>query len=150
MSKKQAIEKANNEALDKAVEQAPIVTNRVDLLSAIKKGELAIISTDQELYASLLKKAPKEKVARKTKKAGTSMVALGTIITIATGGILSWLGLPIAAAGVVTGTAGLAMEEFKSYSILLDYDKKRTFFIKTKGTPHLVLPENWDTSKFIK
>ena len=150
MSKKQSLEKANNEALNKAVENAPIVTNRVDLLSAVKKGELAIISTDQELYASFLKKMPKEKIARKSKTTGSVLLVLGTVITVATGGILAGVGLPMAAAGLVTGAAGLALEEFKGYSILLDYDQKRTYFIKTTGNPHLELPENWDTSKFTK
>ena len=150
MSKKTEKAKLQLEALENALENAPVVTNRVDLLSSVKSGNLAIISTDQELYASLLKKAPKEKVARKSKKTGSALFVVGAFITIATGGILAAVGLPIAAAGAVAGATGLALEEFKGYSILLDYKNKRIFFIKTKGTPHLELPENWDTSKYIK
>lgn len=151
MSKKEkTIDSKKTQALDEAMENAPIVTNRVELLSAVRKGELAIISVDQELYSSLLSKAPKEKVARKTKNAGSAMIVLGAVITIATGGVLAGIGLPIAGAGLVAGATGLALEEFKGYSILLDYDKKQVYFIKTKGTPSLELPENWDEKKYIK
>ena len=149
-SKNQKKQKVLIQAIEIALEKAPTVDNEIDLKSAIKMERNAIISTDQELYARLLKKVPKEKAARKTKKTGKFLAAFGTIVSVATGGVLAWIGVPIAAAGVLICGTGLVLEEYKDYSIFLDYDKKKVIFIKTKGTNSLELPENFDQKKYIK
>ena len=148
--KNQKNQKALIQAIEIALEKAPTVDNEIDLKSAIKMERNAIISTDQELYASLLKKVPKEKAARKTKKTGKFLAAFGTIVSVATGGVLAWIGVPIAAAGVLIGGTGIMLEEYKNYSIFLDYDKKKVIFIKTKGTNSLELPDNFNQKKYIK
>ena len=146
-TKEQEKQKKMIQAIEIALEQAPIVDNEIDLKSAVKMKKTAIISTERKLYARLLKKVPKEKVARKTKKTGKFLTALGAIVSVGTGGILAWIGVPIAAAGIAIGGAGIVLEEYKGYSIFLDYDNQKVIFIKTKGTNSLRLPENFNQRK---
>ena len=149
-TRSQEKQKALIQAIETALEKAPTVDNEIDLKSAVKMEKQAIISSEKELYARMLKKVPREKAARKTKKAGKFLTALGAVVSVGTGGILAWIGVPIAAAGIAIGGAGLVLEEYKGYSIFLDYDNQKVIFIKTKGANSLRLPENFDQSKYIK
>lgn len=142
-SKKQEAEKAKLEALEKALENAPCVDNHVDLLTEVKKRVPAIISTEEKLYASFLKKFPREKIAKKSKATGSVLIALGAFITISSSGLLSGIGVPMALTGAAAGVAGKSLEEYKHYSIFMDYDNKRVIFLKTKGRNALDLPEDF-------
>ena len=133
----------DTEAIKEALEKATYVSNDLQLKTEIRKKTIAIISTDIELYQKLLKKFPKEKVANKTKKTGKFLTVLGGLITVLTGGILAWIGLPIAGAGAALGLTGMALEDYNDYTLFLDYDKKQVIFLKTKGSPSIKLSKDF-------
>lgn len=116
-----------------------IVDNSLDLKCAQKLGETVIISTSKEFFVELDKKVSGSKIARKTKSVGKKGIILGGILTILTGG----LGLVVLGASALGTVAGVAMDQFKDYKIMLDYDCKRVIFLKSKGSN--AFDENKDT-----
>ena len=131
------------QALKEAMDNAINVSDDLHLKTAIKQKSLVIISTDVNLYEKLLKKFPKEKVAMKTKGVGKTLTILGVLISVMSFGAFAFIGVPMAGAGVVLGAAGLVLEDYKDYSLFLDYDNMRVIFIKTEGSPSLDLPKNF-------
>lgn len=127
--------------IEEALETAVYVSDNVQLKTEIKKKTIAIISTDAGLYEELLKKFPKEKIADKTKKTGKFFTVAGVLITVLTGGVFAWIGLPMAGVGAAIGITGLALEDYQDYTIFMDYEKKQTVFLKTKGTPAIKLSQ---------
>lgn len=132
-SKAEQREAAFTEAFNNSVH----VTNSVDLRSEVCKKSLVIVSTEAALYEKLIERFPKAKVAKGSRTAGKVLVGLGTAITVLSFGAFSFVGIPIAGAGVALGSTGLVLDDYKDYTILMDYDEKRVIFIKTKGTPKL-------------
>lgn len=138
-----------NEMLEQRFAQecarATRVNSDIDLKTAIGQKKLVIISSNQELYGRLLKKVPKENVSAGSKKLGGFLIALGTILSVATGGLFSFIGIPLAGAGAALGATGMVLDDYKDYSLFVIYEKKEVMFVKTKGTPCLELPKG--TSK---
>lgn len=120
-----------NDALKKAV----YVSDEIELKSAVARNELIIISNDLKLYSKLLQKFPKEKITKKANKLGKVIAGLGIGITVATAGLFSFIGLPIAAAGTALGVGGNVLDEYNKYSICMDYKNKKVMFVKIKGNP---------------
>ena len=120
--------------LEEAMRQATHVSTDVDLKTAVKKGQLVIISSNSQLYAKMLEKFPKEKVTKKVSSTGKAVASVGVLLTVATGGLL---GLPLVGGGLIAGAAGSILDDYKNYTILMDYDKKEVQFVKTKGNPHV-------------
>lgn len=125
--------------IEEALSKAVYVSNDVQLKTEIRKGTSAIVSTDPLLYKRLLQKFPKEKVADTTKKTGKFFTVTGILITVLTGGVLAWIGLPIAGAGAAIGITGLTLDDYKNYTIIMDYEKNQVMFFKTKGSNSLKL-----------
>lgn len=120
--------------LEDAMKQATYVSTDIDLKTAVQRGDLVVISTDNELYEKLLKKFPMEKVTKGVSKAGNKVAGVGVILTVATGGLL---GLPLVGYGILAKVAGNLLDDYKNHTILMDYDKRQVQFIKTKGNPHV-------------
>lgn len=120
-----------------ALKDAVYVSDDISMKTAIQQGKLVVISNDNNLYIKLLDKFPKEKVTKKVSKTGKMMTAVGVLITVASGGLLSSIGIPLAGLGIAGSIAGDALDDYENYSIQMDYDNKQVQFIKTKGTPHV-------------
>ena len=136
LTKLERQEKEFEEAYKKAV----LVKNDVELRTAIGKKELIIISEDPILYERLLNKMPKERVVAGTKKAGSLLATLGVAISVLSYGLLSFVGVPMVIAGSALGAAGCVLDDYKEYSLFLNYDKQNVIFFKIKGDPKLKLP----------
>lgn len=136
MKRQEHLEKEFEVAYNNAV----VVKNNIDLKTAIGKKELVIISEDAALYERLLKKVPKENVAAGAKNTGRILAVLGVAISVLSAGLFSFVGIPMAIAGGALGAAGLVLDDYKDYSLYLDYDKKAVIFFKVKGSPKLNLP----------
>ena len=78
---------------------------------------------------------------------GKVLISLGAAISILSFGAFAFIGVPIAGAGAVLGTVGIALDECKDYSLFLNYDKKEVMFVKVKGTPSLPLPKHISPKK---
>ena len=149
MNAKQAKREENAEKIiNDAISKAKVVDNEVDLKTAIAKKEIAIISTDDNLYKRLLKKLPKEKVSEGAKNGGLILMAIGFVLTSTF--IFLGPGLAMMGAGAALGATGLAIDGAKNYSLIMDYDNKRVVFIKVKGTPKLNLPKGYSVGKIKK
>ena len=122
-------------------ERATRVHSDIELKTAIRQKKLVIISSNEELYGRLLKKLPKENISAGSKKLGGFLLVFGTVITIATAGLFSFVGIPLAGAGAALGATGMVLDDYKDYSLLVNYEKKEVVFIKTKGNPCLELPK---------
>lgn len=136
--------------LEKALNNAVHVSNDLELKTAIGKKELAIISNDTVLYARLLEKIPKERVSAGSKSFGKLLVGLGAAISIMSFGLFAFIGVPMAGAGAVMGTIGIALDDYKDYSLALDYDKKEVVFLKVKGSPCLQIPKGMTLKKLAR
>ena len=136
MTKQEQQERDFEEAYQKAV----VVKDSVALKTAIGKKELVIISEDPVLYERLLNKMPKEKTAATAKKAGGILAVLGVAISVLSFGLFSFVGVPMAIAGGALGATGLILDDYKDYSLFLNYDKQTVIFFKVKGYPRLNLP----------
>lgn len=122
-----------------ALKDAVYVSDDISMKTAIQQGKLVVISTDNNLYVKLLDKFPKEKLTKKVSKTGKVMTVAGVFITVASGGLLSSIGIPLAGIGIAGSVAGDALDNYENYSIRMDYDNKQVQFIKTKGNPHVKL-----------
>jgi len=147
---KKAKEVAMEKEWQEAVEKAVYVANTTDLKTEIGKKTLVIISTDAALYERLLQKMPKETISGGSKFLGKLLVGLGAAISILSFGLFSFIGVPMAAAGAALGVAGIALDDYKDYSLFIDYDAKTVMFLKTKGDPKLQLPSGINPKKLIK
>lgn len=148
MSKKK--EQKAQAALDAALKEAVVVNNDVELKTELGQKRLSVISNDPVLYEQLLQKFSKAQISTKGKTWGTVLTVLGAAITISTGGILWSVGVPMMGAGAAIGITGIALDDYKDYSIVVDYDKKQVIFLKTKGTPCIDLPSGYSLKKFSK
>ena len=125
-----------------AMEKAVYVSDDLQLKTEIKKRTQVIVSTNIDLYAKFVEKFPKEKVAGKVKTAGKVATVSGILITVLTGGVLSGIGLPMAGAGVIAATTGAVVEDYRHYTLFMDYDNKQVIFVKTKGRNALKLSKS--------
>ena len=114
------------------------------------KKSLAIISTDANLYEKLLQKFPKALVSSKGKTCGKALAGAGLALSILSGGLFAFIGVPLIGAGAAVGGVGILLDDYKNYSIILDYDAKQVVFIKTKGEPRIELPKGYSMKKFVK
>lgn len=122
--------------LEDAMRTAVHVSNEVDLKTAVQQDKLVIISSDSRLYAKMLEKFPMEKVSKKVSGVGKAVAGAGVLLTVTTGGIL---GVPLIGYGLLSHAIGNVADNYKNYTIRMDYDKKQVQFIKTKGKPHVKL-----------
>ena len=122
---------------EQALANKVTVSNGFALKEAVKRGDVMIVSTDQELYSKLVERFNKEKTAKTTKTAGIIVTALGVAATVATAGLFAPITLSVAAAGAISGVTGMVLDDYKEYSLSLDFDKKNVIFLKVKGTPRL-------------
>ena len=113
-----------------ALKNAVRVTDDVGLKTAVKQGKLVIISSNPQLYKSMLSKFPKEKVTKKVTSASKVMTGIGAVAAVMSGGII---GVPLAILGIAGTIGGNFLDYFKDYTIQMDYEKKQVMFIKTKG-----------------
>ena len=119
---------SNVDQVRRDFENAVYVSNDLELKTEMGKHTPRIISADIKLYEKMIQTFPKAKIAKKSKKGGKVLMWLGIGITVATGGVLSIVGLPIAGAGAVLGVSGIALDDYKHYKIYIDYDEKRLLF----------------------
>ena len=124
-------EQANN---TRELKNAVYVTNDLELKTEMGKRTRLIVSTDKDLYYKTIQKWPqaKNKTAKKSKKIGKVLTYLGIGITVASGGVLSGVGLPLAGIGAATGIAGAAIDDYRHYKLFIDYEEKRLVFKRTK------------------
>lgn len=104
-------------------------SNDLELKTELGKGTIIIISDDKELYSKMIQKFPKRKVSKFAKKTGKILTFLGIGLSIVTGGVLSWIGLPLAGVGAAIGITGKALDDYKHYKMLIDYDNMRLIFV---------------------
>lgn len=123
--------------LQEAMRSATHVSNEVDLKTAIQQGKLVIISDNRQLYARMLEKFPMEKVSKRVSYVSKVMMGVGVAMTLASGGLLGPIGIPLAGTGLAGGIAGNVLDDYNNYNIRIDYDQKQVQFIKTKGNPHV-------------
>ena len=100
--------KENNlseEYKEELMRNAVYVNNSIELKTAIAKKELVIISTDPELYERMLNKITKEEVSNASKLWGKILMGVGAFITVASFGLFSVIGLPIAGVGAALGVS---------------------------------------------
>lgn len=105
------------------------VFNDLELKTELGKGTVIIISNDKELYGKMIQKFPKRKISKFAKKTGKVLAILGVGISVVTGGILSWIGLPLAGVGAAIGITGKALDDYKHYKMVIDYDNMRLIFV---------------------
>ena len=127
-----------------------IANNTTDLRCARKTGETVIVCTDHDFFAELDKKVTGDKVLNKTKKLGMKGLVAGAILSSFTAG----LGLVVLVASALGTVAGVALEQFKDYNVVMDYEEKRVIFLKSQGktsfTPNKDTIEGIDINKFIQ
>ena len=105
--------KENNlseEYKEELMRNAVYVNNSIELKTAIAKKELVIISTDPELYERMLNKITKEEVSNASKLWGKILMGVGAFITVASFGLFSVIGLPIAGVGAALEVTGVALK----------------------------------------
>ena len=132
--------KENNlseEYKEELMRNAVYVNNSIELKTAIAKKELVILSTDPELYERMLNKITKEEVSNASKLWGKILMGVGAFITVASFGLFSVIGLPIAGVGAALEVTGVALDDCKDYALGLDYDNKQVCFLKVKGNPRI-------------
>lgn len=120
-----------------------IVNNSVDLRCAQKIGETVIICTDRQFFVELDKKVSGNNVVRKTRSLGKKGIIAGAILSFFTAG----LGLVVVGLSALGTIAGVAMDQFKDYKVIMDYADQRVIFLKEKGNHRY--DENRDTIKGI-
>lgn len=138
------------QAWNEAFEKAVCVDNEIDLKTEIGKKSLVIRSSDPKLYARLLGKLPKERVSVGVKGVGKLLAGFGAALTVMSFGALSFVGVPMVAMGAAVDIAGGALDDYKDYSLSMDYDNKQVIFVKIKGNPCLELPKNHVARKISK
>ena len=136
MTKREQQEREFEEAYQKAV----VVKDSVALKTAIGQKELVIISEDPILYERLLNKMPKEKTAATAKKTGGILVVLGVAISVLSFGLFSFVCVPMSIEGGALCATVLILDDYKDYSLFVNYDKQTVIFFKVKGSPRLNLP----------
>ena len=97
-------------------------SNDLELKTELGKGTVIIISDDKELYHKMIQKFPKKKISKFAKKAGKALGIIGVGISVLTGGVLAWIGLPLAGVGAAMGITGSALDDYKHYKVVIDYD----------------------------
>ena len=117
------------------------VDNELDLKCAINTREVVIVSSNKELFEELEAKFKKKKASTKTKKTGSLVSKIGmglfTVSLFIPGlnGVVLMGELAVAGIGGLGKLAGSAMDEFKNYTMIIDYEKKRVLFVRVKGKP---------------
>ena len=117
------------------------VDNDIDLKCAINTKKVVIISSDKKLFVELESKFKKKKAASATKKTGSfiSKVGMGlfaiSMFIPGLNGIVLMGELAVAGVGGLSKIVGSAMDDFKNYTMIIDYENKRVLFIKVKGNP---------------
>ena len=104
-------------------------SNDLELKTELGKGTIIIISDDKCLYSKMIQKFTKRKTSKFAKKTGKFLTVFGVGISVVTGGILSWIGLPMAGIGATLGITGKALDDYKHYKMVIDYDNMRLIFI---------------------
>lgn len=112
-------------------------SNDLELKTELGKGTTIIISDDKELYGKMIQKFPKRKISKFAKKTGKVLTFLGVGISVITGGVLSWIGLPMAGVGAAIGVTGKALDDYKHYEMIIDYDNMRLIFVNKKTADKL-------------
>ena len=138
-------EKQAENIINEAISKATVVGNDTDLKTAVRKKVLAIISTDSKLYERLLKKLPKENVSIAAKGLAQPLISWGAVLVWT--GIFTIPGLIMLGSGAALEVTGLALDDARNYSIMMDYDNKRVILLKTKGKPKLDLPRGYSMKK---
>lgn len=116
-----------------------IANDSIELRCACKLGETVIVSTDRNFFVELDEKVSKSNAAKKTKSLGKKGIIAGVALSFFTGG----LGLAVIAASALGTVAGVALEKFKDYKVVMDYAEKRVIFLKKHGSN--AFDENIDT-----
>lgn len=117
------------------------VDNEIDLKCAINTREVIIVSSDRALFIELEAKFRKKKASTKTKKAGSflSKVGMGlfaiSLFFPGLNGVVLMGELAVAGIGGLSKIAGSAIDDFKNYTMVIDYEKKRVVFVRVKGVP---------------
>jgi hypothetical protein len=117
------------------------VDNEIDLKCAINTREVVIVSSDKALFVELEAKFKKKKASTKTKKAGSflSKVGMGlfaiSLFIPGLNGVVLMGELAVAGIGGLSRLAGSAIDDFKNYTMVIDYENKRVLFVRVKGNP---------------
>lgn len=77
----------------------------------------------------MIQKFTKRKISKFAKKMGKFFTVFGVGISVVTGGVMSWIGLPMAGIGATLGITGKALDDYKHYKMVIDYDNVRLIFI---------------------
>lgn len=122
--------KFTEEEIKEIVERDGVRTsNDLELKTELGKGTIIIISDDKELYQKMIQKFPKRKISKFAKKTGKILGFIGIGISVLTAGVLAWIGLPLAGVGAAIGITGSALDDYKHYKMVIDYDNMRLIFI---------------------
>ena len=118
------------------LKNAVFVSNDVELKTEIGKHTRLIVSTDAEFYEKMIQRFPKikHKAAKKSKKYGKALMAVGVGVAVLTGGVLLPVGAIVAGSGAVLEVAGLTMDDYRHYKMYFDYNNQRLIFKRTKNT----------------
>ena len=117
------------------------IDSEIDLKCAINTREVVIVSSDSELFIELESKFKKKKFSTTAKKKGSLFSKIGvglfavSMFIPGVRGVVLMGELAIAGIGGLSKIAGSAMDDFKNYTMVIDYENKRVIFIKTEGDP---------------
>lgn len=117
------------------------VNNEIDLRCAVNTREVVIVSSDTALFVELESKFKKKKASVKTKKAGSflSKVGMGlfaiSLFVPGLNGVVLMGELAVAGIGGLSKLLGSAIDDFKNYTMVIDYENKRVLFVRVKGNP---------------
>lgn len=100
-----------------------------ELKQAIKLKEQAVIVTDKNLFWAMEKRISINIKGKGIKKIGKYGLAWG-VLTI---GVIAPIGLPLLCVSGLGTIAGYAIDKYKNYNLLLDYERENILFIKIKG-----------------
>ena len=114
--------------------EAVHTSSDLELKTEMGKDSPIIVSNDIELYARMLKKFPQEKyrTARRAKKTGKILTALGVAVTVVTCGVFASVGLTMAGIGAAVGMTGAVLDDYPGYKLFIDYDNNRLIFVHKK------------------
>lgn len=122
--------KFTEEEIREIIERDGVHTsNDLELKTELGKGTIIIICDDKELYSKMIQKFPKRKISKFAKKTGKILTFIGIGLSVVTGGVLSWIGIPMAGIGATIGITGKALDDYKHYEMIIDYDNMRLIFV---------------------
>lgn len=117
------------------------VSTEIDLKCALKTGELVIVSSDESLFVELESQLKKKQTSTKTKKGSSLVAKIGSGLFVISlfipglNGAVLMGELAVAGIGGLGKLIGSALDDFKNYALVADYENKRILLLRIHGSP---------------